>query len=86
VPVKVKLDAPTVNVAVGALSVKATLTVRVRPPPVNVIVPVLLPRLAVAVSTVTVSVPLFEPLAGLTASQLIASLILHETLDVMGND
>ena len=52
----------------------------------GVIVPVLLPRLAVAVSTVTVSVPLFEPLAGLTLSQLTASVTLHVTLDVMDND
>ena len=82
-PVNVTLVGPTVNVAAGALSVNATLTVLVKPPPVMEIVPLLLPTLAVAVSTETVTVPLVDPLAGLTVSQLSASVTLQEPLDVI---
>ena len=52
-----------------------TFTVRVSPPPVTVIVPVLVPTAAVVLSTATASLSLFEPLAGLTASQLTASVV-----------
>src|SRR6476620_813370 len=86
VPVNVKVDEPTVNVGVGALSVSVMLTVRVSPPPVTVIAPVLVPTVAVAVSTATVRVPLFEPLAGLTASQLTASVTVHDAFDVIDSD
>jgi hypothetical protein len=84
--VNVRLLGLTVKLGAGALRESVTLTVRVSPPPVTVIVPVLLPTLAVAVSTVTVSVPLFEPLAGLTVSQLTVSEALHDTLDVSDSD
>ena len=86
VPVKLKLVGPTVNVDAGALSESVTFTVRVNPPPVIVIAPLLLPTLAVAVSTVTVTVPLLEPLAGLTVSQLSASVTLQEPLEVIVRD
>jgi hypothetical protein len=86
VPVKVKLDEPTVNVAVGALRVSVTFTVRVTPPPVTVSVPVFVPTAAEVVSTATASMPLFEPLAGLTVSQLTASVTLHDTFEVIPND
>jgi hypothetical protein len=68
------------------LSVNATFTVRVSPPPVIVIVPLLLPTLAEAWSTETVTAPLLEPLAGLTVSQLSASVMLQEPLDVIVKD
>jgi hypothetical protein len=86
VAVKLRLDDPTVRVGAGALSVSVTLTVRLRPPPVRVMTPALVPRLAVAVSTVTERVPLLEPVAGLTVSQLIASETLHATLEVIDSD
>jgi hypothetical protein len=86
VAVKVKLEEPIVKVDAGALSVNVTLTVRVMPPPVTVMVPVLVPTVAVAWSTVTVTVPLFEPLAGLTASQLTASVTVHDAFDVIDSD
>jgi len=85
VPVKPKVVGPTVNVGVGALSESVTFTVRVSPPPFIVIVPILLPTVAVAVSTETVTVPLLEPLAGLTVSQLRPSVMLQEPLEVMVN-
>ena len=50
------------------------------------IAPALVPTAAVAVSTATVRVPLFEPLAGLTASQLTASVTLHDAFDVIDSD
>jgi hypothetical protein len=86
VPVNARLVELTVKVGVGALSENVTFTVRVNPPPVIVIVPVLLPTLAVAWSTETVTVPLLDPLAGLTESQLSASVTLHEPLDVIVKD
>ena len=52
----------------------------------TVMVPVLAPTAAVAWSTVTVTVPLFEPLAGLTASQLTASVTDHDAFDVIDSD
>jgi hypothetical protein len=84
--VNVRLVELTVKVGVGALSVNATFTVRVNPPPVTVIVPELLPTVAVAWSTETVTAPLLEPLAGLTVSQLSPSVTLQEPLDVMVKD
>jgi hypothetical protein len=86
VAVNVKLLELTFSVVGAEARENVTLTVRVRPPPVTVMVPVLVPTAAVAWSTMTVSVPLFEPLAGLTASQLTASVAVHDTLDVMDND
>ena len=86
VALKAMLVEPTVRVGAGALSVSVTVTVRVRPPPVTVMVPVLLPSAAVAVSTVTDTVPLLEPLAGLTVSQLTASETLQATFDVIDSD
>ena len=76
----------TVKLNAGALTDSVTFTARVRPPPVTVMVPVLAPTAAVAWSTVTVTVPLFEPLGGLTVNQLIASVTLHDTLEVIEND
>ena len=52
----------------GALSVSVTVTVLVIPPPVTVIVALFGPRTAVAVFTLAVIVPLFEPDVGLTVS------------------
>ena len=48
-----------------------------------VIVPLLVPTVAVAVSTLTVTVPLLEPDAGLTVSQLAESLTVQDPLDVI---
>ena len=62
-----------------------TLTVRVSPPPVTVIAPVLVPTAAVAVSTAIARVPFFEPL-GLTTSQLTASVTFHDAFDVIDSD
>ena len=84
--VKVRLLGLTVSVAVGALRVRVTLTDRVIPPPVIVIVPLLVPTVAVVVSTLTVTVPLLDPVAGLTVSQLMGSLTLQDPLDVIDND
>ena len=83
---KVKLEEPIVKVGAGALSVNVTLTVRVMPPPVTVMVPVLVPTVVVAWSTVTVTVPLFEPLAGLTVSQLRDSATLQDPLELIERD
>jgi hypothetical protein len=66
----------------GALSVRLTLTLRVIPPPVTVMVPVLLPTTAVAVLILTVRVPLFDPDVGLTVSQLALSAAVQLPLDV----
>ena len=74
------------SVVGAAANVSVTLTVRVSPPPVTVIAPVLMPTTAVAVSTATVRVPLFAPLAGLTTSQLTASVTLHDAFDVIDSD
>ena len=52
----------------GALSVSVTVTVLVIPPPVTVIAALFGPRTAVAVFTLAVIVPLFEPDVGLTVS------------------
>jgi len=49
-------------------------------------VPVLVPTVAVAWSTVTVTMPLFEPLAGLTVSQLRDSATLHDPLELIERD
>src|SRR5687767_240683 len=56
------------------------------PPPVTVIVPLLVPTDAVEVFTLMVTVPLFEPLAGLTVSQPSGSLTVHEPLELTVND
>ena len=86
VAVKLRLLGLTVNVGAAVLSESVTFTVRLSPPPVIVIVPLLLPTLAVAISTETVTVPLLDPLAGLTVSQLSASVTLQEPLEVMVRD
>ena len=63
-----------------------TVIARVSPPPVIVIVPLLLPTVAVAVFTLTAGVPLFEPEVGVTVSQLAFLLTVHAVLDVMVSD
>ena len=68
--------------AAGALNVRVTLSVLVIPPPITVIVAVLLPRLAFAVFTLAVRVPLFEPEVGLTVNQEALALAVHVPLDV----
>ena len=83
---KVRLLGLTLSVVGAAANVNVTFTVRVSPPPVTVIVPVLVPTAAVVVSTATASVPLFEPLAGLTVSQLTASVTFHDAFDVIDSD
>ena len=84
--VNVRLPELTFNVVGGAARFNVTFTVRVRLPPLTVMVPVFVPTAAVVVSTVTETVPLFDPVAGLTLSQLTDSLTLHETLELIGND
>lgn len=66
----------------GALRVRVTLIVRVRPPPETVIVAVFVPTVAVLVFTVRVKVPLLEPDAGFTDNQLALSVTVHDVLDV----
>jgi len=59
-----------------------TATVRVIPPPVTVIVPVLAAVLVFAAALI-VRVPLFDPLAGVTVNQDAALLLaVHDTLEV----
>jgi hypothetical protein len=70
----------------GAFSVSVTLMVLVIPPPVIVMVPLLVPTVAVAVLALTVTVPLLEPEAGLTVSQPPLVLTVHDVLDVTVND
>jgi hypothetical protein len=86
VAANVRLPELTFNVVGGAARFNVTFTVRVRPPPETVIVPLFVPTIAVVGSTATVTGPLFTPLAGLTLSQLTDSLTLHETLEVIDND
>ena len=67
----------------GAFSVSLTLTVLVIPPPVTVIVAILLlPRLAVDVFTLAVTVPLFEPDVGVSDNQVTSSLAVHVWFEV----
>jgi hypothetical protein len=69
-----------INVAdevAGAFNVSVTFTVLVMPPPVTVITAVLVPRLAVAVFTLAVIVPLLEPDVGLSDNQEALSLAVH---------
>ena len=84
--VNVRLPELTFNVVGAAARFNVTFTVRVRPPPETVIVPLFVPTRALIGSTVTVSEPLFKPVAGLTLSQLTASDTLQVTFDVIGND
>jgi len=66
----------------GAFNVSVTLTVLVIPPPVTVIVAELLPRLAFAVFTLAVIVPLVEPDVGLSDNQEAPSLAVHVWLEL----
>ena len=66
----------------GELSVSVTVTVLVMPPPVTVIVAVFAPRTAVAVFTLAVIVPLFEPDVGLTVSHDALSLAVQAWLEL----
>jgi hypothetical protein len=59
----------------GAFSVRVTFTVLEIPPPEIVTVPVLFPTTAVAVFTLAVIVPLFEPDGGFTVSQFVFALL-----------
>jgi hypothetical protein len=86
VAVNVRLPELTFNVVGAAARFNVTFTVRVRPPPLTVMVPVFVPTAAVDVFTVTETVPLFDPVGGLTVSQLTASETLQVTFDVIGND
>ena len=72
----------------AVFSVSVTVTVRVIPPPVTVIMSVFAPTVAVAVFTLTVRVPLFEPEGGVTVSQLALAFLLtvQAVLDVMVRD
>ena len=70
----------------GAFRMSVTVTVLVIPPPVTVIVALLVPIVAVAVFTLTFIFPLLEAEAGLTVSQLIFSLTVHDVLDVTARD
>ncbi|OQW31273.1 MAG: hypothetical protein A4E20_14805 [Nitrospira sp. SG-bin2] len=74
-----------INVAdevAGTFNVSVTLTVLVIPPPVTVIVAELLPRLAFAVFTLAVIVPLVEPDVGLSDNQVAPSLAVHVWLEL----
>lgn len=68
--------------AAGAFRVRATVSVCVVPPPVTVIAAVLVPGEAVAVFTLTVIVPLFEPDVGLTVGHVALLLTVHVPLEL----
>jgi hypothetical protein len=70
----------------GTFNVSVTFTVRVMPPPVTVMVAVLLPRLALAVFTLAVTVPLFEPDVGLTVNHVALSVTVQDPFDVTVRD
>ena len=70
----------------GALRLSVTLTVLVIPPPVTVIVAGLLPKLALAVFTMAVIVPLLEPDVGLTVSHVLSLLAVHVPLELTVTD
>ena len=70
----------------AVFSVSVTVTVRVIPPPVTVIVSVFAPTTAVAVFTLTIRLPLFEPEGGVTVSQPAFLLTVHAVLDVITRD
>lgn len=77
--------ASQINVAddvVGAFNVSVTVTILVIPPPVIVMVAVLSPRLAFAVFTMAVMVPLFEPDVTLSDSQEVLSLAVQVPFEV----
>ena len=67
----------------GAFSVRVTFTVLVMPPPITVIVVELGPRVAVAVFTLAVMVPLLEPVVGLSDNQEALSLTVHAPLELI---
>ncbi len=74
-----------INVAdevAGAFNVSVTFTVLVVPPPVTVISALFVPRLAVEVFTLAVTVPLFEPDVGLSDNQVAPSLAVHVWLEL----
>ena len=70
----------------GALRLRVTETVRVIPPPVTMTVAELVPAEAEEVFTLRVSVPLLEPEAGLTVSQLALSETVQDVLEVNVRD
>ena len=67
-------------------NVSVTFTVLVIPPAVTVMVPELIPRLALAVFTIAVMEPLPVPDVGLTDNQEALSLAVHVPLEVMVAD
>lgn len=66
----------------GAFRVRATVSVCVVPPPVTVIVALVVPRVALAVFTLAVIVPLLEPDVGLTVSHVALLLTAHVPLEL----
>ena len=70
----------------GALSVRITVTVLVIPPPVTVMVPLLVPTMALVVFTLTITVLLLDPEVLLTVNQLAFLLTVHAVLDVTERD
>lgn len=68
------------------LRVRVTEIVLAMPPPVIVIVPLLVPTVAVAVFTLTFILPLLDAEVGLTVSQLPLVLTVHDVLDVTDSD
>ena len=68
------------------LRVRVTEIVLAMPPPVIVIVPLLVPTVAVAVFTLTFILPLLDAEVGLTVSQLPLVLTVHDVLDMIDSD
>ena len=66
----------------AALSINVTSTVLVTPPPVRVIVAVFVPRVAVAVFTLTVMFPLLLAETGFTVNQPALSLAVQLVFEV----
>ena len=67
----------------GAFSVRVTFTVLVMPPLITAMVVELDPRVAVAVFTLAVMVPLLEPDVGLSESQVTLSLALQAPFELI---
>ena len=70
----------------GAFNCSVTFTVREIPPLVRVMAAGWVPRLILAVFTLVVIVPLFEPNGGLTVNHVASSLAVQDPFDVTVRD
>lgn len=75
-----------VTVKEGAETVNVTVTVLIVPPPVTLMTALLIPTIAVAKSTLAVTVPLPDPEAGLIVSHALLLLAVQVPFEVMVTD